>query len=160
MLEQVLPEAEVRSLETEDVYIATIEPRQTNQVIKFIRSKLLATQGLDHIKQIRKTTTDDGAVKLDVVLCQKSAISIQDLDHQLEQAGLSSIVTPRVHGVPKYPPLTRNQFELWKSAWPTTFREDINRHPEISDKDEAAIMGHMWSAWNYAAEASSKGEVT
>ncbi|KAF9128415.1 hypothetical protein BGW39_005075 [Mortierella sp. 14UC] len=60
MLEQVLPEAEVRALETVEVYIATIEPKQTNQVIKFIRTSLPATQGLDHIKQIRKITTDDG----------------------------------------------------------------------------------------------------
>ncbi|KAF9899752.1 adenosine deaminase, tRNA-specific 3 [Linnemannia zychae] len=159
MLEQVLPEAEVKPLETVDVYIATIEPKQTNEVIKFIRSKLPATQGLDHIKQIRKTTTDAGAVKLDIVLCQESALSTQDLDQQLQLAGLNSIVTPRVHGVPKYPPLTRDQFELWKAAWPTTFREDTNRHPEISDKDEAVIMEHIQSVWNYSAEATSKGEL-
>ncbi|KAF9317739.1 adenosine deaminase, tRNA-specific 3 [Linnemannia elongata] len=159
MLDQVLPEAEVRPLETVNVYIATIEPKQTNQVIKFVRGKLPATQGLDHIKQIRKTTTDDGAVNLDIVLCQESALSAQVLDQLLEEAGLNSIVTPRIHGVPKYPPLTRDQFELWKAAWPTTFREDTNRHPKISDEDEAAIMGHIQSVWGHTAEATSKGEL-
>lgn len=68
------------------------------------------------------------AVKLDIVLCQESALSAQVLDQLLEEAGLNSIVTPRIHGVPKYPPLTRDQFELWKAAWPTTFREDTNRY--------------------------------
>ncbi|KAF9151465.1 adenosine deaminase, tRNA-specific 3 [Linnemannia schmuckeri] len=159
MLDQVLPEAEVRALETVGVYIATIEPKQTNQVIKFIRSKLPATQGLDHIKQIRKTTADDGAVKLDIVLCHELALSAQDLDQLLEQAGLNSLVNPRIHGVPKYPPLTRDQFELWKAAWPTTFREDTNRHPEISDQDEAAIMEHIQFVWDRAAKATSKGEL-
>ncbi|KAF9539383.1 adenosine deaminase, tRNA-specific 3 [Mortierella hygrophila] len=159
MLDQVLPEAEVRALETVDVYIATIEPKHTNQVIKFIRGKLPATQGLDHIKQIRKTTTDDGAVKLDVVLCEGLALSAQVLDQLLKQEGLESMVTPRIHGVPKYPPLTRDQFEQWKAAWPTTFREDTNRHPKISDKDEAAIMGHIQSVWGHTAEATSKGEL-
>ncbi|KAG0284313.1 adenosine deaminase, tRNA-specific 3 [Linnemannia gamsii] len=149
MLDQVLPEAEVKSLETVDVYIATIEPKQTNQVIKFIRSKLPATQSLDHIKQIRKTTTDAGEL----------ALSAQDLGQLLEQAGLASIVTPRIHGVPKHPPLTRAQFEVWKAAWPTTFREDTNRHPEISNEDEAAIVGHIQSAWEHTAEAASKGEL-
>ncbi|KAF8928058.1 adenosine deaminase, tRNA-specific 3 [Haplosporangium gracile] len=159
MLDQVLPEAEVRALETVAVYIATIEPKQTSQVIKFIRSKLPATQGLDHIKQIRKTAADDGAVKLDIVLCHELALSAQDLDQLLEQAGLNSLVTLRIHGVPKYPPLTRDQFELWKAAWPTTFREDTNRHPEISDQDEAAIMERIHSVWDHAVEATSKGEL-
>ncbi|KAF9098120.1 adenosine deaminase, tRNA-specific 3 [Mortierella sp. GBA35] len=98
-------------------------------------------------------------VKLDVVLCQELALSREDLDLLLEQAGLGSIVTARIHGVPMYPPLTRAQFELWKAAWPTTFREDTNRHPEISDKDEEIILEQMRTAWEYTAEATSKGEL-
>ncbi|KAF9921026.1 adenosine deaminase, tRNA-specific 3 [Linnemannia zychae] len=159
MLEQVLPDAEVRPLETVNVFITTIEPKQTNHVIKFIRSKLPPTQDLDHIKQIRRATTDDGVIKLDVVLCQESALSIQELNQLLEQDELASIVTPRVYGVPKYPPLTRDQFELWKAAWPTTFREDTNRHPEISDEEEAVILGHIQSVWKHTEVAESNGEL-
>ncbi|KAG0210162.1 adenosine deaminase, tRNA-specific 3 [Mortierella sp. GBA30] len=148
MLNQVLPDAEVRPLETENVYISTIEPKQTNQVLKFIRSQLPPTKGLDHIKQIRKTTRDDG----------ESALSLHDLTQLLEKAGLEAIVTPRIHGVPVYPPLTRHQFEIWKLAWPTTFREDTNRHPEMSETELGTILGHMQSTWKLAANATCKGE--
>ncbi|CAO3565058.1 unnamed protein product [Mortierella alpina] len=159
MINQVLPDAEVRPLETENVYISTIEPKQTNQVLKFIRSQLPPTKGLDHIKQIRKTTGPDGATQLEIVLCQESVLSIQDLTQLLETAGLKEVVTPRIHGVPVYPPLTRHQFEIWKEAWPTTFREDTNRHPEMSESELESILGHMQSTWKLAVEAASKGEV-
>ncbi|KAI9235800.1 MAG: cytidine deaminase-like protein [Podila humilis] len=158
MLEQVLPDAETRLLETENVYIATIEPKQTNQVLKFIRSRLPPTKGLDHIKQIRKLS-QDGETRLDVVLCQESLKTSEELQQLLEEAGLSSVVLPRIYGVPLYPPLTREQFEIWKHCWPTTFREDTNRHPEISDKELETIMGHMQNAWRLTEEAKAKGEL-
>ncbi|KAF9929480.1 adenosine deaminase, tRNA-specific 3 [Mortierella alpina] len=159
MINQVLPDAEVRPLETENVYISTIEPKQTNQVLKFIRSQLPPTKGLEHIKQIRKTTGQDGATQLEIVLCQESALSLQDLMQRLETVGLKEVVTPRIHGVPVYPPLTRHQFEIWKQAWPTTFREDTNRHPEISESELESILGHIQSTWRLATEAASKGEI-
>ncbi|KAF9947149.1 adenosine deaminase, tRNA-specific 3 [Mortierella alpina] len=159
MINQVLPDAEVRPLETENVYISTIEPKQTNQVLKFIRSQLPPTKGLDHIKQIRKTAGQDGATQLEIVLCQESALSLQDLMQLLGTAGLKEVVMPRIHGVPVYPPLTRHQFEIWKQAWPTTFREDTNRHPEISESELESILGHMRSTWRLATEAASTGEI-
>ncbi|KAF9296849.1 adenosine deaminase, tRNA-specific 3 [Mortierella antarctica] len=160
MLEQVLPDAETRLLETENVYIATIEPKQTNQVLKFIRSRLPPTKGLDHIKQIRKLN-QDGETRLDVVLCQESLKTSEELQQLLEEAGLLSIVHPRIYGVPLYPPLTREQFEIWKHCWPTTFREDTNRHvfEEISDKEHETILGHMRHAWKLTQEAKAKGEL-
>ncbi|KAG0031705.1 adenosine deaminase, tRNA-specific 3 [Podila clonocystis] len=166
MLEQVLPDAETRLLEIENVYIATIEPKQTNQVL----NRLPPTKGLDHIKQIRKLN-QDGETRLDVVLCQESLKTSEELQQSLEEAGLLSIVHPRIYGVPLYPPLTREQFEIWKHCWPTTFREDTNRHvfecgvfaanihPEISDKEQDAIMGHMRQAWKLTQEAEAKGEL-
>ncbi|KAI8603430.1 cytidine deaminase-like protein [Dissophora ornata] len=158
MLEQVLPDAETRPLEPENVYIATIEPSNTNNVLKFVRSKLPPTKGLDHLKQIRKATQDT-AIKLDIILCQESAITSKDLAQLIEEAGLSKIVVPRIHAVPMYPPLTRNQFEIWKMAWPITFREDMSRHPEISDSELETIMGHMRYTWELIEHATSQGEV-
>ncbi|KAF9405397.1 adenosine deaminase, tRNA-specific 3 [Podila epigama] len=158
MLEQVLPDAEVRPLETVDVYIATIEPKQTSQVLKFIRSQLPPTTGLDHIKQIRKLN-QDGETRLDVVLCQTSLKTNEELQELLKTAGLETIVQPKIYGVPLHPPLTREQFEIWKQCWPTTFREDTNRHPVISDSEVDIILDHMRHAWELTREAKSKGEL-
>lgn len=68
---------------------------------------------------------DQKATKLDILLCQESALSSENLVQLLKEAGLNAL--PRIHGVPKYPPLTRLQFEVWKMAWPITFRDDMNR---------------------------------
>ncbi|KAG0346453.1 adenosine deaminase, tRNA-specific 3 [Podila humilis] len=115
MLEQVLPDAETRQLETE--------------------------------------------TRLDVVLCQESSKTSEELQSLLIEAGLSDVVQPRIYGVPLYPPLTREQFEVWKHCWPTTFREDANRHPEISNDEEKVILGHIRHAWGLTQEATAKGEL-
>ncbi|GJJ71941.1 tRNA-specific adenosine deaminase 3 [Entomortierella parvispora] len=158
MLDQVLPDAETRALETENVYIATIEPKQTSQVLKFIRGQLPPTQGLDHVKQIRKSEESKGA-KLDIILCQESALSLQDLTSKLSTSELSDIIHPTLHGIPRFPPLTRDQFEIWRAAWPVTFREDANRHPEITEEEEIIILGHIQSAWKLTHDAVSRGEL-
>ncbi|KAG0228686.1 adenosine deaminase, tRNA-specific 3 [Mortierella sp. GBA43] len=161
MLDQVLPDEETRSLETDNVYVATIEPSQTSHVIKFIRNKLPPTKGLDHLKQIRRVEQDADrkAIKLDILLCQESTLSSEELAHLLQEAGLKDKVQPRIYGVPKYPPLTRHQFEIWKLAWPITFREDMTRHPEITESEMESIMRHMKYAWDHTKLAVSNGEV-
>ncbi|KAF9981219.1 tRNA-specific adenosine deaminase subunit tad3 [Modicella reniformis] len=161
MLDQVLSDEETRPLETENVHIATIEPSQTNNVLKFIRNKLPSTKELDHLKQIRRAAQDEDlkATKLDVILCQESSLSSHDLTQLLDQAGLKEFVQPRIYSVPKYPPLTRHQFEIWRMAWPVTFREDMTRHPEITDSELESIMRHMKYAWEQARLVAAQGEV-
>ncbi|KAG0370359.1 adenosine deaminase, tRNA-specific 3 [Gamsiella multidivaricata] len=90
---------------------------------------------------------------------EESALSSEDLTRLLEESGLSAHVEPRLHAVPMHPPLTRNQFEIWKTAWPTTFREDMSRHPEISENEEETILGHVKYIWELAKQVASKGEV-
>ncbi|KAI1313805.1 tRNA-specific adenosine deaminase subunit tad3 [Mortierella claussenii] len=126
-MEQVLPDIETRPLETVNVYIATIDPKKTNHVLKFIRNQLPATKGLDHLKQIRRHTATEAIGQLDIILCQESAITFEELTALLTKFELATHVKPRIHGVPLYPPLTREQFEIWKLAWPTAFREDTSR---------------------------------
>ncbi|KAG0319199.1 adenosine deaminase, tRNA-specific 3 [Dissophora globulifera] len=77
----------------------------------------------------------------------------------LKDAGLSDSVVLSVHSVPLYPPLTRSQFEVWRMAWPTTFREDLTRHPEISESELEIIQGHMRYTWDQIKLAASQGEV-
>ncbi|KAF9111471.1 adenosine deaminase, tRNA-specific 3 [Mortierella sp. AM989] len=126
----------------------------------FVRNQLPSTKELDHLKQIRKINEPgETIVKLDIILCQESAISSEDLDQLIQKFDLGDVLKPRIHGVPLYPPLTRNQFEIWKMAWPTTFREDTTRHPEISQSEEEIIMGHMRHTWELTKEAASKGEL-
>lgn len=79
---------------------------------------------------------DQKATKLDIILCQESALSSDNLAQLLEEAGFKDLVQPRIHGVPKYPPLTRPQFEVWRMAWPITFRDDLTR---------CALTIAMWS---------------
>ncbi|KAF9435414.1 adenosine deaminase, tRNA-specific 3 [Entomortierella beljakovae] len=126
---------------------------------RFIRSQLPVNNGLDHLKQIRRTNDPDSPVVLEIILCLESAMPSQELDQLIQKHNLTDVLKPRIYGVPLHPPLTRNQFEIWKAAWPTSFREDVTRHPEISDSELEIIMGHSRSNWERTKEAVSKGEV-
>ncbi|KAF9346078.1 adenosine deaminase, tRNA-specific 3, partial [Mortierella sp. NVP85] len=86
-----------------------------------------------------------------------SALSSENLVQLLKEAGLNA--QPRIHGVPKYPPLTRLQFEVWKMAWPITFRDDMNRHPEITESELETIMNNMRYTWDQTRLAIAQGEV-
>ncbi|KAF9196697.1 adenosine deaminase, tRNA-specific 3 [Haplosporangium sp. Z 11] len=112
------------------------------------------SQLLNPNKRVKSST-----IRLEIVLCQESKISFEDLAKLVDQAGLAEMITPKIHGVPMHPPLTRDQFGIWKMAWPTSFREDTNRHPVISLAEEETILGHMRYAWEQTIEAKTSGEL-
>ncbi|KAF9973285.1 hypothetical protein BGZ73_003484 [Actinomortierella ambigua] len=134
ILEQVLPDEEVRPLETENVYISVVEPKKTNAVIKFIRT-LPQTKALDHLRQLRKTQHDDGTIASN---------------------GLQDDLKPELYAVPKHAALTREQFEAWRTVWPIVFREDLNRHPAILPHMKRIALSHMLEACRLAQEHQRK----
>ncbi|KAG0263636.1 tRNA-specific adenosine deaminase subunit tad3 [Actinomortierella ambigua] len=142
ILEQVLPDEEVRPLETENVYISVVEPKKTNAVIKFIRT-LPQTKALDHLRQLRKTQHEDGKFTLHVILCMESTLSRDQLDQAINASGLQHDLAPEIYAVPKHAALTREQFEAWRTVWPIVFREDLNRHPAILPPMKRKALAHM-----------------
>jgi tRNA-specific adenosine deaminase 3 len=71
---------------------------------------------------------------LSVLLCPVSdQISIEQLLERAATAGLSDIIHPRIAKVSRHAPLTRAQFDAWRTLWPMNFRENRERQVILSD---------------------------
>ncbi|CAG8444517.1 8266_t:CDS:2 [Diversispora eburnea] len=158
--QKVLSEEESRNLETVDVYISDVEPKETSQVLKFIQENCPQSKTLCHVKRIKKTIHSDGkGFTLSVLICLTFSISINDLKLLIKKQNLDSILNPRVHQISKYPPITRAQFEEWKKLWPINFHEDLRREPNFTSEEIETLKSHMIRAIKLAEMAKSYGEI-
>ncbi|CAG8501518.1 8171_t:CDS:2 [Ambispora leptoticha] len=126
---QILSDEETRDLETVDVYVADIEPKETENVLKFIKKNLPSLfLNLNHVKRVRKIYNDEKdkgkGFTLTILFCLTTVISLADLQALLASNEFDKLIPRlRVVKVSKYPPITRAQFDAWKQLWPLNFRE-------------------------------------
>ncbi|KAG9285885.1 hypothetical protein G9A89_013310 [Geosiphon pyriformis] len=154
----VLSDEETRSLETVDVYVSDIEPKETGRAIKFIRTKCPSSKDLEHAKSIKRMPLNDGGFTLTIILCPTSLITFQDLEALIRSNGLDKVLSPRTEKISKYPPYTKAQFEEWRRLWPLNFRENPKSVINLNKKDIEKYNGYMNKAIELAAEAKIKGE--
>ncbi|KAG1464361.1 hypothetical protein G6F46_000804 [Rhizopus delemar] len=144
---EVLADEYDRELETIDVYIAKINCKQTNQLLKFCQKRLPALEKLEHCKRIRRPANIDTATKdleLELILCLKNKISESELSQLLQQNGFDTIQLTTA-AVCKHAPLNRKQYESWKHLWPLSYREDTRLDPKFTKDDVTLIEEHMAS---------------
>ncbi|KAI7902793.1 cytidine deaminase-like protein [Cokeromyces recurvatus] len=144
--EEALADEYERGLETMDVYTVYVEPKQTNNVLKFAQKYLASLEGLEHCKRIRRITkpeTDSGFI-LEVLMCLKDKLSQTELE-QLLLNNEQQLYEPTVHvvSVPRYAPLNRQQYEAWHHLWPLSYREDTRLDPKFTKEDMTVIHDHM-----------------
>ncbi|KAI9016455.1 cytidine deaminase-like protein [Phycomyces nitens] len=140
---EVLSDEQARELETVHVYITNVEPRETNNVIKFIQRYLPPLEGLEHCKRIRRSVVSETEFKLSLILCQKSAISLDALENLVREHDVAKQIKPTIIQLSKYAPKNRQQYEAWKHLWPMTFREDTRNDPKFSPQEIKDIVQHM-----------------
>ncbi|CAG8486547.1 16812_t:CDS:2 [Funneliformis mosseae] len=139
--ECVLSEEESRVLETVDIYVSDVEPKETERVIK-----------------IKKTSHDKGFT-LAVLICSVEKITITELTILINNHNLGSILKPRIQQICKYPAITRSQFDEWRKLWPINFREDPRRETKFTLKEIERIKQYMDNAIQLSSQAKSKGEL-
>ncbi|KAI9228078.1 MAG: cytidine deaminase-like protein [Piptocephalis tieghemiana] len=61
--------------------------------------------------------------------------------------------------VPRYAPQTRSQFDAWKSVWPMSFHEDVQRRVVVTEKERAWIEQGLRRIRVLARENQEAGEV-
>ncbi|KAI8887135.1 cytidine deaminase-like protein [Backusella circina FSU 941] len=137
---EVLSDEHERTLETIDVYITTVEPKQTNTILKFSQKHLPALQGLEHCKRIRRIPLDDGFV-LEVILCLYEKMTESNLIQLLEQHNLD--IPIKTTSVSRHAPLNKGQYLAWNDLWPLTYREDTRQDPKFKQEDIDIIHEHM-----------------
>ncbi|ORY08120.1 cytidine deaminase-like protein [Basidiobolus meristosporus CBS 931.73] len=157
-MERVLSDEETRELVTVDVYVSTVEPQQTGVVLKFVQKYLPQLEKLEHVKRIRKDAVADGFT-LTVLLCATESIQEEELNQILKEQGMTELIQPKIQQVSKYPPLTRKQFDSWKSVWPLNYREDANRNPKISADELPNIESNMRLAIEMLQKGKAKDEL-
>ncbi|CAG8517021.1 9867_t:CDS:2 [Cetraspora pellucida] len=155
---KVPSDEEERRLQTVDVYISDVEPKETGRILRFVQTHCPQSEILDHVKRIRKVSHDQGFI-LNVLICLTASITLDDLKLLIKQHDLESILSLRVHQISKYPPITRAQFEEWNRLWPINFREDPRRGSRFSSEEIEILRYHMIRAIQLADIARSKGEI-
>jgi len=86
----------------------------------------IENKNLNHIKRIKKTTEG----KLDVLLCKKEDFSKLALllDNQLKEFNLE----PVLFSIPKYAPITKEQFDTACKIWPMLYQKQNSSTPSPS----------------------------
>ncbi|OZJ02799.1 hypothetical protein BZG36_04420 [Bifiguratus adelaidae] len=97
---------------------------------------LMATPPFEYVAPLEETRELETAEILESV---KDACSSPVPDTTSESTELRPYIVP----VPKYPPLTRHQFENWNPVWPVHFREDVRRRIHFSEKELLRIQELM-----------------
>ncbi|KAI9485520.1 MAG: cytidine deaminase-like protein [Benjaminiella poitrasii] len=143
---EVLADEYERELEAVDVYTVYVEPKQTNNVLKFVQKHLPSLEGLEHCKRIRRITkqeTDAGFV-LEVLICLKEKMLQEELERLLVEND-QQLYEPTVHlvSVSRHAPLNRQQYEAWNHLWPLSYREDTRLDPKFTKDDINVIHDHM-----------------
>jgi tRNA-specific adenosine deaminase 3 len=125
---------------TARVIVAEVLPALASKALsKFSEYASLQKYSLGHLKRIRKLR-ESNAVKLQMILCpEKDFESISDLVKEFCFCEASRNVV----SVPKFPPVTRKEFDEWSSLWPIVFRpNEIDRERERGiSRDE--LLNHL-----------------
>ncbi|CAI2168068.1 6515_t:CDS:2 [Funneliformis geosporum] len=155
----VLSEEESRVLETVDIYVSDVEPKETERVIKFLENHCPRDREiLCHAKRIKKISHDKGFT-LAVLICSVEIITMTELTTLINNHNLGSTLKPRIQQICKYPAITRTQFDEWRKLWPINFREDPRRETKFTLKEIELIKQYMENAIQLSSNAKSKGEL-
>ncbi|KNE55260.1 hypothetical protein AMAG_01173 [Allomyces macrogynus ATCC 38327] len=144
-MEFILSDEECRALETVEMWVADTEPAHTNAILSTFPN---TTMGGDfaHLKRIRRTDSD-GTVILSILLGSTASVSESEVRAKLSQR--LPDYQPRFyrHGVSRWPPLTRAQYEAWKGTWPMYWRESAARKDPLvgaaRDAAQALMREHL-----------------
>ncbi|KAI8330441.1 cytidine deaminase-like protein, partial [Chlamydoabsidia padenii] len=140
--EEVLSDEHTRSLELTQVYVTRVEPKYTNQLLKFIQNHLPPLEHLEHCKRIKRVTSPDtNELTLTTILCLCDHVNLDDLKQLAQQHDIH--IDPQPLGVPHYPPKNKTQFTEWNSIWPVNYREDPRQDPKWTRQDVDLVQDHM-----------------
>ncbi|KAI9316090.1 cytidine deaminase-like protein [Dichotomocladium elegans] len=140
---EVLSDDHTRDLETLEVYVTSVEPQQTKAVLGFVHKHLPPVRNLEHCRRVRKTVLSDSTFQLTLLLCEASALTLEDLKAKIHEHGFDGIISPERLPVSRHAPLNRAQFEAWKHLWPLVYREDTRQDPKFSSVDIMTIQENM-----------------
>lgn len=149
--EAVLGDVYYRSVELVDVYVCTVlDNKQMSDVLKQLCTDV-PMPDYSHLKRVKSVKTKDKATLLQVIISCKDRGSEQCMTDLLGNDVYKVLSQPFIVKVPRYPPLTRGQYEDSIQYWPVTFHENkrikhlINKS-FFTNKEVANIEQNMYKA--------------
>lgn len=104
-----------------EVYITPIQPHNASELIQLLTSLLPLTDGLSHLKRVRRTASDSSPKEfcLEIILCRKEVWRLRNnIKARLDKFNLE----PCVLKVPAVAPLSREELQKWGTIWPLIYK--------------------------------------
>ncbi|KAI8070500.1 cytidine deaminase-like protein [Gongronella butleri] len=140
--QEVRSEEHTRDLETTDVYVTRVEPKDTNKLLKFIEKQYPPLQQVSHCKRIRRSKDiETDQFVLEALICATSCLTPDQI--KLTAAKHDISIEPYVTRVPAHAPRTKDQLHAWNKLWPLAYRENPHQEPQWTQEDVDTMLNHM-----------------
>ncbi|KAI8819621.1 cytidine deaminase-like protein [Fimicolochytrium jonesii] len=140
-MEGVYGDERTRALSTVDIFIVDVEPKHLSKLMK-ATGKEFPLSGLDHLKRVRKTQSENGKQTCSFFLSPRSLTTQPELESFLAKLEIphSPIATAQVS---RYAAITREQFEEWKQLWPMSYHDHAIKL-DAPPTDEEIALAQRW----------------
>ncbi|KAI0223210.1 hypothetical protein LSAT2_025554 [Lamellibrachia satsuma] len=168
-LDPVLADAFTQEVHLEQAFVCAIEDKKLTSVIIQQLADIFPLPRWQHLKRVRSTKTKDAPLL--VLICPLSEVGCHDAPTLKELFGQRDVNPP--HGlcepglqcVPRYAPVTRQQYKVATQHWPTFFHEDkqitkLMQGELFSPSDIEVIVQFMEKAQEAAVAAQRHEEVS
>ncbi|KAJ1511432.1 tRNA-specific adenosine deaminase subunit tad3 [Coelomomyces lativittatus] len=142
-MERVLTRAESRDLETINVWVAATTPDMADCVLNAI-STPFPLKEFNHLKRIRKQVKENAEIVLLIILARLDKVSEEELLKLLRQHQLDHLPL-KITAVPKWPAITRSQYDAWSPLWPMHWRKSALNLPTHSTDMYPNLMQNLLS---------------
>lgn len=138
------------------VFISEIEPKCTNEIVLLLSSLMPLSDGLSHLKRVRRVTVSEGQNKfrLEVVLCREEAwlLRTDTIKERFKNFNLNA----RRHQVPSIPPLSMEEMKEWGTMWPLIYRPGKEQYIQPTPKELRTMHSNLKYVVEKAHTISSK----
>jgi len=142
-------------------------------------NNLLPEKELLHLKRIKRGSSDKAAPQLSILLSTRAVweghegvevevpveeharlparFCVSSLQMKIRALFQSYQLVPYAVEVPKHPPLTKQQYEVWNTYWPTLFKGYVFSSPLVESLTPKELL-QMWKGMRVALDEASKAK--
>lgn len=135
-----------------DVFVSQVKPRETNDVIRVLSCVLPLSDGLSHLKRVRRVRSDSfpNGFRLDIVLARKETWLLRS--EEVRKALRTFTFEPRLSSVPAASPVNKDELKAWGEIWPLVYKPGRDQHKPLISMELRNIFTHA----KYIQEKSAK----
>lgn len=139
------------------IYVSTISPQKTNQLVRILTDILPLYDDVAHLKRVRRThdSSITRGFRLEIFLAERGVW--ENRSQKVIDALQSFDLQPRIHVVPAVSPQTKSELNSWNSMWPLTFKPRKRIHASLTNVDLTNMYIHLNNLSKRIKEVGSNG---